>query len=688
MKYEELQDKILKNDFEGNCIVVNGKSGSGKTTLAMKKYKHMIEEEGIHSENILVLVMNRYQALDWKKSMYLKTSGEVKVYTYQNFINKELVKYWPIIDGNCDEVKKGELRPEFVSNDIANYMMRLLINYYRKKWYFTDITSTSSRIASDLVSNINKASISLIDLKEIGDRLYNSLPIKDVVRKENYEQMDIIISHYLSSFLKQGVMDYGISVYMYNKYLTDNKIYTEKLKDIKYIIVDDFDEISPAQLKLINKLMASVNKGYIFNNPEGGFCIYYGADKDYVKDNMIFNYDEVELEENFLCNEEFMNFANKLSRNLLNVFSGYNKKIPIYFDISSQLRSEMLEKIAKKIEELIKKGRVSEDITVIAPFNDFILSYEIENKLKELGIKVLNTSKKSRLIDNLYVHSLITIACMCKNYNSIELTQDDYRKFFSIVLDIDIVRASMLLKSAIKGGELQELSLEIIERIGTDAVNRYNYLKQCIEEYKSYMKREELSLDKLFRRAFLEILIVLPNAKNNILICKNLSETAEKFIGVLSQFNTMNNPEEKFIAYIKSEASDFYSLREIEELQLNNKGVTITTPYNLLTYNLKSNIQIYADVNSDMWTPRNIKELTNSYVLRCNWNIDKVYTDEMEEDNKANNLISMLKCLMRKCGEEIYCYGSEYSINGYEQQNYFSDMNLDSFNGGDEAGAI
>ena len=78
-----------------------------------------------------------------------------------------------------------------------------------------------------------------------------------------------------------------------------------------------------------------------------------------------------------------------------------------------------------------------------------------------------------------------------------------------------------------------------------------------------------------------------------------------------------------------------------------------------------------------MWSPRNIKELTNTYVLRNTWDMNHIYTDEIEEKNRQNNLISVIKCLMRKCSEEIYFYGSEYSINGYEQQSAFSDVIID-----------
>ncbi|WML37246.1 hypothetical protein [Clostridium sp. OS1-26] len=121
---------------------------------------------------------------------------------------------------------------------------------------------------------------------------------------------------------------------------------------------------------------------------------------------------------------------------------------------------------------------------------------------------------------------------------------------------------------------------------------------------------------------------------------------------------------------------------------MDNKGIVITNPYNFLTCNLKSKIQIWADISSNMWTPRNVKELINTYVLRSTWNANDIYSSDIEESNRLSNLVSIMKCLMRKCNEQIYFYGSEYSLSGYEQQGYFSDIILNIFSEGGASDAV
>ena len=320
IRYLEAENKILDNNSKEKIMLIDGKSASGKTTLAIKKYRSMVEKEKINTEDILVLIMNRYQGITWKRELCLKTSGETKILTYQGFVRKELIKYWPIVEKNCSKVKKGKIRPEFVSADTANYMMEILVDYFRKKkGYFMNITSTSSRIAADLVSNISKASFSLINIDEIGKRLYNSLQVKEGIKEETYIQVDKIIEHYIDSFLMQGAVDYGISVYLYNKYLLKDEVYREHLKKIKYLVVDDLDEISPAQLNLINILGHHIQKAYLFNNPEGAFCSYYGADSEYLNENITLKYEKLELNEEFSCNEEFISFIDKVNERTLNI---------------------------------------------------------------------------------------------------------------------------------------------------------------------------------------------------------------------------------------------------------------------------------------------------------------------------------------------------------------------------------
>ncbi|MGH4124344.1 MAG: hypothetical protein ACREV6_15565 [Clostridium sp.] len=313
------------------------------------------------------------------------------------------------------------------------------------------------------------------------------------------------------------------------------------------------------------------------------------------------------------------------------------------------------------------------DIAIICPFNDFIISYELLKKAKELGISVMETSKKDRFIDNEYLHPLIVLAVLCNDYKSIRLTKEDYKNFFSFMLRLDAIRSSLLPLAQESG--LQDLSIEIEDRVGSDAVGKYNELKQWIENYKVNLMEHKGSLGEFFRNAFSQVLISLPNVKKHIEDYIGLYESCEGFINTLDKLEFKGkSSEERFIEFIRGEGSGFYSMNEIQEMLLQDNSIVLTSPYTYLTSNLSSKVQIWTDINSNMWSPRNAQELSNSHVLKTNWNIDDIYTEKEENKNVYGILMSLVNCLLRKCRGEVYIYGSEYSLSGFQQESKFADI--------------
>ncbi|MBU3161132.1 hypothetical protein KPL37_15525 [Clostridium frigoris] len=679
MNYKEVQDKLNDDKFSHKCILVKGNSASGKTTLAITKYRNLIENENIKSSNILCLFMNKYQNITWTKDMIFNTSGEIRKSSYYGFIRRELSLYWPYVTQNCKEIKINILKPEFASFDATNYAMKALVEHFRKvKGYFQDITSTSSKIASDLISNINNAALSLVPFDEIGTRLYNSLEVRDFLVKETYNQLDEVTMYYISKLLCNGVCDYGLAFYLYNNYLLHDPRYNS-INNIRYLIVDDIDEASPAEQELIFKIINNVDRAYLFYNPKGGLCSYYGANIDYLKSKLTIGHHEIILDNHFCCDDDFINLAIVIDNRAHNLFmeDKINEDVPAFIDMTSQLRSEMVQKIMLKVEELLNQGFMPKDIAIICPFNDFIISYELLKKAKELNISVMETSKKDRFIDNEYLHPLIVLAVLCNDYKSILLTKEDYKNFFSFMLRLDVIRGS-LLYPFVTESELQDISLDIEDRVGSEAVGKYNELKEWIENYKVNLREHKGSLGEFFRKAFSEVLIRLPNVKEHIEDYIGLYEICEGFINTLDKLEFKGkSSEERFIEFIRGEGSGFYSMNQIQGMLLQDNSIVLTSPYTYLTSNLSSKVQIWTDINSNMWSPRNVHELSNSYVLKSNRNSEEMYTEREENNNVYGILMSVVNCLLRKCSGELYIYGSEYSLSGFEQESKFANILID-----------
>ena len=51
-----------------------------------------------------------------------------------------------------------------------------------------------------------------------------------------------------------------------------------------------------------------------------------------------------------------------------------------------------------------------------------------------------------------------------------------------------------------------------------------------------------------------------------------------------------------------------------------------------------------------------------------------MYTEKEENKNVYGILMSVVNCLLRKCRGELYIYGSEYSLSGFQQESKFADI--------------
>jgi hypothetical protein len=645
--------------------IIEGKMRSGKTSNAINKYKELINNK-VPSEDILVLINNRNSKLRWSREFDFEISGALNVYTYTGFIQKEVVKYWPIICSNCNYIKKHNIRPKFISNNLSEYIVQSHVEDYRDlKGYFGEVTASNYHITNSILFNINKASQGKIPFEEIGDRIYYSKENKETISKSTYREMDEMINLYIEEMLGNGIIDYSLSVYLYNNYLLENEVYRANLnKDIKYLIVDDLETSSVSQVDFINSIIDNLKVAYMYINPMGDYTSFSGVDINYINKTLYSKCELIKLED--VDNKVFNDIA-KISYELAlkeDIDYGLLKNVDIQnyieLDVSNQLHSEMVSNICSKVIELIKSGTNPNDIAIISPINDITLDYELENTLAKNNINLHNTKKDRRIIDYPYSHALMVGACLFYNCEDL-LHEQDLINFYSLLFNINKIKASKIIR-----GELN--------------LKKHDDFKNWIESKKS----DDLNIYEFLRRFYLEKLIMLKDGRNNIEVCKKLIEESEKYISILKNLNIKQNNsyEHIFIDCLKRNIKDYYTISDIEELET-KECVILTTPYSYLSSNVNSDIQIWVDITNNTWNMKNEKELSNVHVLMKTYKEKSVYSEEMENGYKRYYLANTLNCLLRKCNKKVYAYGSEYTVNGYVQESLLYTVLLRLINKGE-----
>jgi len=672
---DTVRDRIINLPIKNSRVILKGPAGSGKSSILLERYKHMIEKYHVPSGSILILLLNRSQSLEWRKKTVLSGSGAIWRTSYYGFIQSELKMYYPIVLKKCPHIKRKELEPVFLTFETAQYLLSMVIDSKREKEaMFGGLTSSTDRISIDIAGNLVKAAISNIPHEEIGKRLYAALEKKDETKKRLYEDMDAIISDYKKRCMELGVFDFGIAVDLYNNYLfTDDEYKRHLIRRVRHLIVDNFEECVPSEVDFINFLSDHADTCLISYNPEGGFGLSFGGNIEYARSNLKSGFEEILLNESLTCSREMSEFADRLYGSIMNDASYEPEEFKCVERAPfCELRSEMLENTAERICRLInEEGYRPGDITVLSTYAEPVTEYVLARRLEKEGIGIRNLARRNRVIENPFSQALITLAHLCHPDYGILPNIDDVRDLLLMVLKIDPIRSSLLAEEICSQKPFARFpDLEfpgLTERIGYYNVEKYEYIRNWIEEYR---KGGYLPINEFFQRVFLEILLTRDTNDEDALQTKKLIDSSRSFVEIVSRFG--RNAGRDFLKMIRSGIKGAESIFELEE-KISGDHVLLTTPVSFLASSLQSKVIILTGTSSENWYPRSIRELTNSHVLAKTWNPVNVYTEEIEEDNRKRYLATVIRAVVKKCGEKLITFESVLSANGFENEGILSE---------------
>lgn len=611
-------------------IIVNDILNDRKINDINDKYIEFANKESYKTNNVLLLVPNNKIKFKYNKLINLKVSEEINISTYNSFLIKEVVKFWPIIQQKYNNIINHKVKPSIINSSLSDYILNKIVKEKRTvEGFFNDITASNRNIASSISFNINKGCQSLIDLNDIGNRIYYSKYNQSKMDRFSYSQMQEIINEYLDLLLKNSTMDNSIAIYLYHEFLLKDEEYVNNLRRrVNYLIVDSLENCTASEVDFIDILLDSVKESYMYINQTKDYAAFNNVDMKYIKDKLFSKC-------KFIKNSEISEV------NISELFK-LNKDIELNQNI--QLYSQMLIEASNKVVELINKDYRAKDIAIISPINNTITEYEIKNTLLKNNIGFYSTKQDKRIIDYPYAHALMVASCIFYECEEL-LNNEDYISFISLLLNTNKIRAKKILSKKLESDKYNEI-INYIRSKKLDDVNIYEFL---IKFY----------IDKLLE---------LSKGKENVKICKKIIQESENFTENISLLGINNNKskEKIFIEALKSSIKDFYTLLELEDFK-DEDLVVLTTPYTYISHNMKSDIQIWLDIGSNMWSMKSEKEISNVHVLKKSFIEGNIYTDDIEEFYKEYYLNNTIYNLLLNA-EKVYAYKSEYTVNGYIQE--------------------
>lgn len=371
-----MQVKFNKQQFEainyinGNLAVI-ATAGSGKTSVLTNRIKNMINTHKILPSSILPITFSRKARDTMEERLHKLGVYNVEVETFHSFAFKIICDMY-----GCGRFKLWTSRKE--KENALRQICKSAGCSFRKPIPYNELLSFISVQKSKLKSPTDKLSYK------------KGLPYKRKVMAEIY-------SEYEEYKERNMLIEFDDFFAMALDVLKNNKDILKKYKDrYKYVLVDEFQDVSAPQAKLLKKINTKntmivgdpLQAIYSFRGGNSEFILNF--DKDY-KDVKVIN-----LNTNYRCSKDIVITANALASSIPDSLHrnyvesvAYNSscKIPQVYRFETDKDEAMW--ISKKIKELQSDGYKRTDIAVLARTNAQLLRVETALHNANCGFSVV-----------------------------------------------------------------------------------------------------------------------------------------------------------------------------------------------------------------------------------------------------------------------------------------------------------
>ena len=607
-------------------MLISADISTDKTDILINKYVELLNS-GISSSEILVIVQNSNRKQEFVNKTLERLSVDcvekLEVHSFFSLVYNAINDNWAFIE-NLNPYKNPTILPNLTGLEVSQYILKNLIKEVNFKGYNSK---------KSLLHQIFRR-YSLIVQNNLTDE---EVEWRAGMLKESFAQdAKITLKKLLAKTLELRDFDYLRQGLVFN-YIYKN---TDYFKNIKYLILDDGDEITPICFDFIKYISNRLTDVYIVYDEKGASRTgYLSADRTSVWEfEKLFN-----EKPQYLTGNSYMKCdAETIFSNILENKSDLLK----HFSINSpSKRASMIDAAIKTIKNLTDKNIKPSEISVITPVIDDMLKFSLKENLNN---NILFLSGSEKLVQNKLVKSVLTILKIC---NNIKVGEFDLRVVLMNFLGIPVKYCRDILFNYNATFSLTGYDFENEEytKIYAKFISVINTLKNSDKKLseKVYYIFNELADFCFFDYAELN--------KFNFFI-KQLQDFENVFKEqVLQNQNEIINQIENSII-----AENPYNV-----LEISNNDLVVSTPQKIIDNQIRTKYQIWLDISSSEWIKSDIGPLYNAWVFQKGWSKDEFTIEDNVELSKEKTA-RILRKLTLCASEHIYAYSSLFDGNGIE----------------------
>ena len=595
-----------------------------KEELLVEKYVELINS-GVKPSEVLVLVQNSTAKKKFSEKVLKKIKvnalERLNVQSFFSVVYNTIVDNWCFIE-NSIASDKSFILPNLVGLEVSQFLLKDILKNFQVKGY-----NSKKSLLHQIFRRYSLIVQNNLSQEQVRER--------SKILKESFgEDAEFIIKKLLSSTLRTRSLDYLRQILVFN-YVYNN---TDYFKDIKYLLVDDADEITHVCFEFIKYLKPQLKDWIICLDSMGSSrCGYLSADTsiDY-KLSKLFEEDIIDKNSEKSFQEENGNVI------FSNIINGTKKSLKNFNILSLSKRAEILDYTVLKIEELLKNGVNPKDIVIISPLQDDMLKFTLKENLKTCNLLFLSGSEK--LIDNPFVKASLNII---KLMNNIEISEMELRVILSDYVGLPLKYCEKILKT-----------YSLTKRLPRE-VDFYNEKYQIFITAFEEIKNKDIKLSTKIYEMFSRVVSFIQEDKINkfTFFIKQLKD----FEKVLGEHVVKN----RVVEIINQIENSIIAENPNSVLEINENDLVIATPQKIIDNKISSKYQFWLDISHSLWVKNDVGPLFNSWVFQADWTKDE-YTLEDDLFLFAQKNARVLRKLLLLCQKQTYALSSLFDPTGAE----------------------
>jgi len=360
---------------KGPLFVLAG-AGSGKTKVIAHKFSYLVKTKGLHADSVFTVTYTN------------KAAGEMKA-RIRSLLEKDMNSCWiGTLHSHCNRILRKDIKVLGHSNSFSIYDEDDQCNLVR---HILKEFKIHEALYKGIVSRLSSLKSSLIGPDEF-------LSSGDGFGFD--EKLARVYVRYQDELRKGKALDYDDLIMLTVKLFEKNPKVLEKYQDMfSYFLVDDFQDTTHAQYRLLKLLMSNKKQACVVCDDDQFICRMRGAD---IHNMMSFENDFpgmklINLEESYRFTQNILNVASAVitqnharrSKNLWTKRDGGEKVYHCWFNTYE----EEAKYVAKVIKELYLKGRYD--------YKDFAIFYRVNLEARVLEDALCHEGLPYRIFGNI-----------------------------------------------------------------------------------------------------------------------------------------------------------------------------------------------------------------------------------------------------------------------------------------------